>query len=78
MHAGRYYTMGEVLAWTRRETVIFILVAAVPAALQCAGFEVPTIPSPPLAVLGVAVAFVTGFKNNAGDRLGVPHDGRDR
>lgn len=38
---------------------------AAPLALHYAGVEVPGIPWPPLAVLGVAVAFVTGFKNSA-------------
>lgn len=57
--------MGEIVAWTRRETIVFTLIASIPVGLHYAGIHVPSIPWPPLAVLGVAVAFVTGFKNNA-------------
>jgi ion channel-forming bestrophin family protein len=65
MHAGRHYSIKEVLIWTRRETLIFVLLACIPPALCALGLEVSFLPWPPLAVLGIAVAFVTGFRSNA-------------
>ena len=65
MHAGRHYTLREVLTWTRRETFVFAALAAVPWLLDVVGVPVPSIPWQPIAVLGTAVAFITGFKSNA-------------
>src|SRR5688572_24308635 len=65
MHAGRHYTVREVLLWTRRETLVFALLALLPCVLTHYGLDVGFLPWPPIAVLGVAVAFVTGFKSNA-------------
>lgn len=65
MHAGRHYSLREVLTWTRRELLTFTLLAAVPPGLICLGVDVGVIPWAPVVVLGTAVAFVTGFKCNA-------------
>lgn len=66
MHSGRHYTLKEVAAWTRRETAIFLLIAITPTALYVlAGWTWLTIPWLPIAMVGTAVAFITGFKNNA-------------
>jgi putative membrane protein len=65
VHAGRHFGVREVLRWTRRQTLVFFAIGAAPVLLHYAGLDVPDIPWPPLAVLGLAVAFVTGFKNNA-------------
>lgn len=65
MHAGRHYTFREVLTWTRRETLVFAGLATVPLLLEALDIALPTIPWQPIAVLGTAVAFVTGFKSNA-------------
>lgn len=66
MHAGRSYSLREVAVWTRRETFIFLLVALVPVSLYVlAGWRWLAMPWPPLAIIGTAVAFATGFKNNA-------------
>jgi putative membrane protein len=66
MHAGRNYTLKEISTWTRRETAAFLLIAAIPTLLfQLAGWTWLTLPWQPLAIVGTAVAFVTGFKNNA-------------
>jgi ion channel-forming bestrophin family protein len=65
MHAGRHYTIKEVLFWTRREVVVFAAIAFVPCVFAWAGIESAVLPWPPLAVLGTAVAFMTGFKGNA-------------
>ena len=66
MHAGRNYTLKEISAWTRRESALFLVIAAVPTLLfTLAGWTWLTLPWQPMAVVGTAVAFITGFKNNA-------------
>lgn len=66
MHAGRYYTFKEVAWWTWRQSVIFVVIATLPTlAWTLGGFTFLAIPWPPIALVGTAVAFVTGFKNNA-------------
>lgn len=65
MHAGRHYSFKEILTWTRRETVVFLCLASIPPVLATLGLEVAVLPWPPIALLGTAVAFVTGFKSNA-------------
>lgn len=65
MHAGRHYGFSEILGWTRRETAVFAGLGAIPPLLGLVGIDVAVLPWPPLAVLGTAVAFVTGFKSNA-------------
>jgi ion channel-forming bestrophin family protein len=66
MHTGRHYTFKEVSLWTRRETAIFLLIAALPTMLHTSlGWTWLAIPWLPIAMVGTAVAFVTGFKNNA-------------
>ena len=66
MHAGRQYSLREIGRWTRRESAVFLLIAAVPTVLySLAGWTWLTLPWLPIALIGTAVAFVTGFKNNA-------------
>ena len=66
MHAGRHYSFSEIAAWTRRETAVFLLIATVPTALfQLAGWKWLALPWLPIALIGTAVAFITGFKNSA-------------
>ncbi|MEZ5398477.1 MAG: bestrophin family ion channel [Bryobacteraceae bacterium] len=66
MHAARHYTLREVMAWTSRETAVFLAASAVPTVLfAVAGWTWMGVPWQPIALLGTAVAFVTGFKNNA-------------
>lgn len=66
MHTGRHYSLREVATWTRRETALFVVLAAIPTALHVlAGWTHFTLSWPPVAIIGTAVAFITGFKNNA-------------
>lgn len=66
MHAGRHYSLVEVMFWTRRETAIFVVIATVPTLLfALAGWTFLGVPWLPIAMVGTAVAFITGFKNNA-------------
>ena len=71
MHAGRRFTLREVLYWTRRDIYFFLLLAIVPTILyEVVGLKWLTLPWVPIALVGTAVAFITGFRNNASyDRL---------
>lgn len=66
MHAGRQYSVFEIAMWTWRQSAVYVAIAAVPT-LAWAVFHQTwlSIPWQPLALVGTAVAFVTGFKNNA-------------
>ena len=66
MHAGKKFKIHQVLYWTRREIFIFIILASVPTVLyQLLGWHWLSIPWLPVALIGTAVAFLIGFKNNA-------------
>ncbi len=66
MHVGRFYTVKEVFFWTLRETLVFVFAAAIPTlAWALFGQKWLSLPWQPVALVGTAVAFVTGFKNNA-------------
>jgi ion channel-forming bestrophin family protein len=66
MHAGRNYTFYEVLFWTRREIFKLLLLCTVPVILyDYFSIKWLSIPWLPIALIGTAVAFIVGFKNNA-------------
>jgi putative membrane protein len=71
MHAGKHYSFKEVVFWTRRDILGLIIISAIPT--FCYGYldwKWLAIPWLPIALLGTAVAFVVGFKNNASyDRM---------
>jgi len=71
MHAGKNYSLKEVLIWTRRDIYFLLFVSAIPTTCyQLLGWTWLAIPWLPIALLGTAVAFVVGFKNNASyDRM---------
>lgn len=71
MHAGRRFTLREVLYWTRRDIYWFLFLAIVPTVLyEVVGWRWLTLPWVPIALVGTALAFITGFRNNASyDRL---------
>lgn len=71
MHIGKGYSFKEVILWTRRDIMMLLLIAAVPTIIyQIFHWKWMTLPWLPVALLGTAVAFVIGFKNNASyDRL---------
>lgn len=71
MHAGQKYSFQEVLFWTRRDLFRLLLISSIPViAYQVLGWKWIALPWLPVALLGTAVAFVVGFKNNASyDRL---------
>ena len=65
MHAGKHYTFGEVLYWTRREIYVLVVLGAIPTTLHEVWDIRLTLPWVPIALIGTAVAFIVGFKNNA-------------
>lgn len=65
MHTGKRYTPFEFFKWTLRDTIWLLLIAAVPTALYALGFSFVALPWQPIAILGTALAFIVGFKNNA-------------
>jgi len=71
MHAGRRFTLREVLYWTRRDIYFFLFLAIVPTILcEVVGLKWLVLPWVPIALADTAVAFITGFRNNASyDRL---------
>lgn len=51
--------------WTRRETLLFIVIALIPAVLyEILGYKWVQLPWLPIALIGTAVAFIIGFRNN--------------
>lgn len=71
MHAGKNFSFKEVILWTRRDLYLLVLIAAVPTfCYSVLGWYWIAVPWLPIALLGTAVAFVVGFKNNASyDRM---------
>ena len=71
MHIGNNYKFKEVLFWTRRDIFVLLIIATIPTlAYQLLNCHWLALPWLPIALLGTAVAFVVGFKNNASyDRL---------
>lgn len=71
MHAGRRYSLLHTLLWTSKYIAVFALWAIVVVTFYTS-FEFKWIGVPwlPIALVGTAVAFYLGFKNNAAyDRL---------
>ncbi|MDN5204723.1 bestrophin family ion channel [Fulvivirgaceae bacterium BMA10] len=71
MHAGRNFTLKETLIWTKGNILKFTIISAIPVILyDTLGFTAIAVPWLPIALIGTAVAFLIGFKNNASyDRL---------
>lgn len=71
MHSGHNYSFKEVLFWTRRDIYFLLIISSIPTSLYVLfDWKWLALPWLPIALLGTAVAFVVGFKNNASyDRL---------
>jgi ion channel-forming bestrophin family protein len=71
MHAGKNFSFLEVVTWTRRDIYFLLVISAIPTACYVLlDWKWLAIPWLPIALLGTAVAFVVGFKNNASyDRM---------
>ncbi|MFT4626330.1 MAG: putative membrane protein [Myxococcota bacterium] len=71
MHVGQRYKFTETLYWSRRDVIVPLVWATITVVLyDVVGLTFLSIPWLPMSLLGVAVAFYLGFKNNASyDRL---------
>lgn len=71
MHTGRSYPFLQTVLWTKRYLYWFILIATVPVLLyQLLDWHWISLPWLPISLIGIAVAFYLGFKNNSSyDRL---------
>jgi putative membrane protein len=66
MQAGRTYTLWQTIYWTRKSLFIFLFTASVPVILyETFNIKWLTVPWLPIALVGTAVAFYLGFKNNS-------------
>ncbi|MBP7556697.1 MAG: hypothetical protein KA821_10555 [Chitinophagaceae bacterium] len=65
MNTAKRYSLKEFIIWSRRDIYKCLLLAIVPTALYCAGWTFIAISWMPVAMLGTAVAFIVGFKNNS-------------
>ncbi|PZR08304.1 MAG: multidrug transporter [Flavobacterium psychrophilum] len=65
MHTGKRYTPWEFIKWTKRAIFCMLLLASIPTILYALGFTFIVLPWQPVAIVGTAVAFIVGFKNNA-------------
>ncbi|MDN3692481.1 bestrophin family ion channel [Chryseobacterium tructae] len=65
MHTGKRYTPLEFFTWSLRDTLWLLGIATVPTVLYALGWYFLSLPWQPIAILGTALAFVVGFKNNA-------------
>ncbi|MBB3699004.1 hypothetical protein KMW28_08475 [Flammeovirga yaeyamensis] len=62
----KYFSLKEMALWTRSDTIIFIILAIIPTvAYDIFGQTWIGLPWTPIALVGTAVAFVVGFRNNA-------------
>lgn len=71
MHIGKNFSFQEVVFWTRRDLGTLIFIASIPVTLyELLDWKWLAVPWLPIALLGTAVAFIVGFKNNASyDRM---------
>ncbi|MDH6254344.1 putative membrane protein [Chryseobacterium sp. H1D6B] len=65
MHSGKRFGALEFAVWTRRSIYVLTLLSAVPTVLYYCGWTFVSFPWQPIAIMGTAVAFIVGFKNNA-------------
>jgi putative membrane protein len=65
MHTGKRYTPVEFIKWTRVDVLVLLLLATIPTGCYALGLTFLALPWQPIAIMGTAVAFIVGFKNNA-------------
>lgn len=71
MYIGKVFPLKGMLIWTRRYIYLFLLISFIPVFLfDVLDWKWLHLPWLPIGLLGTAVAFIQGFKNNASyDRL---------
>ena len=66
MYSGKHYSLLGTLKWSKKFIFYFIIIATIPVVLyQVFDFKWLVIPWQPISVIGIAVAFYLGFKNNS-------------
>lgn len=66
MYLNRNYPLKSMLFWTWKRIFLFVSLATVPVVLfDCFNWKWLALPWLPLGLVGTALAFITGFKNNA-------------
>lgn len=65
MHSGKRFSAIEFIVWTKRSIYVLLILAIIPTLLYHFGFTFLSFPWQPIAIMGTAVAFIVGFKNNA-------------
>ncbi|MBP8033057.1 MAG: multidrug transporter [Bacteroidia bacterium] len=64
MHSGRRFSLKEVIYWTRRDIILFAIIATIPTALYYfLNIKWLVIPWVAIGLIGTAAAFLIGFKN---------------
>jgi putative membrane protein len=66
MQAGKRFSFWRTLAWEWNYLVLFLIVDAIPVVLyEVVGWQWIVLPWQPVSLIGIAVAFYLGFKNNS-------------
>ena len=66
MQAGRRFSFWQTLAWERNHLALFLILDSIPVVLyQVLGWGWVVIPWQPVSLVGIALAFYLGFKNNS-------------
>lgn len=66
MYTKKKYSKKDMARWTRRETIFFLVIAAIVTILyEILELRWLQLPWTPIALIGTAVAFMVGFQNNA-------------
>lgn len=65
MNAGKRFSPIEFIIWTRRTIYKVFILSVLPTLCYFLGIKFISLPWQPIAILGTAVAFIVGFKNNA-------------
>lgn len=65
MHSGKRFGALEFAVWTKRSILCLAVLSTIPTVLYFLGCTFLSFPWQPIAIMGTAVAFIVGFKNNA-------------
>lgn len=66
MQAGRRFSFWQTLAWERNYLALFLILDSIPVVLyKVLGWSWVVIPWQPVSLVGIALAFYLGFKNNS-------------
>jgi len=65
MHTGKRYSPLVFFKWSLRDIIVLVIIAIIPTVLYYFGQTYIALPWQPIALLGTALSFIVGFKNNA-------------